>query len=325
MIKHSWALVLATTLTGCASLTSEPTSEPGDGLVYYLPKKDLIITVKRTQAASPEVKIEASAAYPDTGTPYLLAFSRNLIGKNELHIGVTSTGLLTSATSTTTSGISDVLKNLAASLGAVSALAAPPLAPAAPCPFGTTTHVYDLSQTAIAEPDLPCGFSVTLVHTDSAKGSGKHVGKTPSGGSGIFYRQQEAFLVTVKSTDGGGINDSKIVLSPSKAGIRYLPIERTLFANNKADFGFEDGVPTKYDQNADGELIGLLKLPADVIGAYFGAVGQLFSSLKETNNAQVDAMNADLKLQLAKQKFEACGMAIRQQNSELIKTLECAK
>lgn len=326
MTGRIWIIGIISILTGCASIKSDPTTTPGDGLVYYLPKKDLIVTVTRSQAKDQPVittaSLETTTAYPELSKPYVLTYSRNLIGRNELHVGVTSTGLLTSTTSTTTSGVTEALKNLAASIGAMHGLAAPPKAGA--CPLGIFTYIYDLKEDISGFPQ-PCGIKITVKHVESAPSSGQHSKADGTSGEGIFYRQQEPFLVTAESTDGGGARTSKILLSPSKSGLRYLPIERTLFANNKADFAFEDGVPTKYDQNADGELIALFKLPADVIGAYFGAVGQLFSSFKDNSNAQVDALNADLKLQLAKQKYDACSKAFQQNNSEMVKILDCVK
>src|SRR5439155_15354195 len=95
--------------------------------------------------------------------------------------------------------------------------------------------------------------------------------------AGVFYRQEEAFKVTA---EGAGLKVTTIVLSPSLAPTRFLPIFGSLFASAEADFGFVDGMPTKYDQNADGESIALLKLPADVIAAYFGAVGKMFDNFK---------------------------------------------
>ncbi|HVE52541.1 MAG TPA: hypothetical protein VNB23_04095 [Ramlibacter sp.] len=321
MTRSAVALLAATALAGCASINSTPTTEPGDGLVYYMPKKDIVVTVVR-EAAKTTATIDTTSAYPDMDQPFVLNFGRNLVGRNELNIGIGSTGLLTSAKSTTTSGIADALKNLATSLGTLHGMAAPP-APAVTCPLGTFTYMY----AAADATHNPCGLTVRIQRVAASKPSALESSavKKAAGSTGVFYRQQEAYRVDVVGTVPAAVNTSSIVLSPSAAPLRFLPIERTLFANNKADFTFVDGVPTKYDQEADGELIGLFKLPADVAGAYFTAVGNIFGTLKTNRGAESEALAADVQLEMAKMKYAECIRALREKNDTLVQQLECGK
>lgn len=329
MSRRLMVLLASVMLLGaCASIESTPSNNPGDGLVYYMPKKDVLVTVVRGTATT-VVTIAPTPAYADLANPYVLNFKRNWLGKNEIEIGVKSTGLLTSAKSTTTSGVGEALKNLATSLGSFKGLSAPP-DKTKPCLPGTFTYLYDVATDDLVQP---CGLTITIQRVAASKASSgtteldatTKTRKTEAG-KGIFYRQEEAFRVkVVGDANQPPVDTAAIILSPSKSPVRFLPIEKTLFASNKADFGFDDGMPTKYDQNADGELIALFKLPADVIGAYFSAVGNVFGSLKDNSNKEGDALVASMKLELAKKKYDACVQALREKNDTLVQQLECGK
>jgi len=333
MMRSNLCLTLAigAALSGCAAIESTPSEHPSDGLVYYMPKKDVMVTVVRDDSKT-TVTIASTSAYADLERPYVLNFRRNLIGKNELNVGVSSSGLLTSTTSTTTSSFGEALKNLASSLGSVKGLSALPTTPATTCPAGTFTHVYSVSDPAIVDAMQPCGLTVTISRVAKSKYSLDVVDAlTPpkaqgKGSAGVFYRQEEPYRVQVIGRPGHHpVNTSLTVLSPSQSPVRFLPIEQTLFASNKADFSFADGVLTKYDQNADGELIGLLKLPADVIGAYFAAIGNVLGSRKDNSAKEAEVLNANLQLEIAKKKYDACIEAISKNDDALIQQLECGK
>jgi hypothetical protein len=308
-------------------MDSSQNDTPGDGLVYYMPNKDFIVTVVR-DVAKTSVTIESSAAYPDLSLPFVLNFNRNFIGKNEIKVGVGESGLLTSAKSTTTSGISDVLKNLAASIGAANAMVEP--ANKDDCPVGTFSYLLEPASGAI-EKELPCGLKLTIRPARKPlgpKGMPLAGDDTPKGrqGTGIFYRQEEPYLVQVAGGSGvHQVNVAAIKYSPSRAATRFLPIARTVFASNQAEFGFTDGMPTKYDQNADGELIGLLKLPADVVGSYFEAAGKVFTGFKQRDDNEAAALVAETQLEMAKVKFAACVKALQNKDDQLVRTLECGQ
>ena len=138
--------------------------------------------------------------------------------------------------------------------------------------------------------------------------------------SGIYYRQNEPYEVTVS---GRGTNISSIIFSPNQSNTYFLPVSRTFFADNDADFTFEDGVPKQYKQETDSELLALFKLPADVFGAYFTAVGQVFSSFKSNDSNESAALTESIKLELERVKFEACLAAIEAEEVEKIKELGC--
>lgn len=325
-------LTSAVFLWGCASISSSPATEPTDGLVYFLPKKNVLVTVVKTAEGNPKVisttvNITSTAAFPDLEKPYAINFNRNLVGKNALKVGISSTGLLSSSKATSTSGLTDALKNLAESVGMLSGSglgALPDPVPA--CGEGTHTFMYTVEPGE--KPDA-CDQRISIERVSAvsaaapaSSSSTATVTQSQSSRSGVFYRQEEAFKVTAR---GPNVNSSTIVLSPSLSPTRFLPVSGSLFSSNEADFGFIDGMPTKYDVEADGELIALFKLPADIIGAYFGAVGRLFDNFKANDSKEAEVLVAKTKADLAKKKYDACLDAIKNKNDALILQLECGK
>ena len=101
-------------------------------------------------------------------------------------------------------------------------------------------------------------------------------------------------------------------------------IERTAFSDNKTDFTFVDGMLTDYVQDADSDLIGLLKLPADVIQAYFSAVGAMFTKKKDLSETEKDYLSAIQSLELQKLKTEGCLAAIQAGAEEQARIQACA-
>ena len=136
--------------------------------------------------------------------------------------------------------------------------------------------------------------------------------------AGIFYRQDLPYLVTVT---GGAVNEAAMVFSPSDSRTHFLPIARTFFSSNSADFELSDGVPKRYKQASDGEGIALFKLPADVLSAYFSAVGSLFDAFKVRDTKQAEMLGESLKLELAKKKYDACLEALQAKDDNRIKAL----
>lgn len=304
-------------LSGCASIESTPLSKETDlqGLMYYMPKKDVVFTVTVASEKITATSIELSAAYPDTSVPYMLSHSKNWIGKNVSEIEIVQ-GILTSTKSTVTSGIGDVLKGISALSGSIGVLNNDN---SATCTDGTYKKIIDLTKT---KSEKLCGLLITLEPHYSAPIKLKTQTLDLSI-PGIFYRQNRPYLAKVYTTSEIQVS-SALLFSPSESPTYFLPIAKTLFANNNAEFSFSDGVVTKYKQDTDGELIGLLKLPADVIAAYFTAAGGLFDAFKAKDTKEADAANQSLKLELTKKKYDACILAIKANDQTQITALNCS-
>ncbi len=317
-----WTTALAASLCACSSISSidDPNNVTSGGLAYYMPQKDFVVTMTKAKGAYTDIALSETPAYPDLGKAYWLQFQENMIGKNVLNIGIGTNGLLTSSKSVTTSGLTDALKSLGESIGTGVGLAAPAAAAAAKqdtCADGK--HVFHIHPGSVSA--TPCGvFNVAVKKLAAVPGPPKLPERKPAV-SGIFYRQAEPYEIRVS----GPLNTSAILFSPTQAPVQLLPISKTLFSNNDADFGFTDGMPTKYNQTTDGELIALFKLPAEVIGAYFGAIGKMFDSLKATDSKEAEVLAASIKLELAKRKYDLCLAAVQAKDNALVQQLECAK
>ncbi len=308
----SAALMLA--VTGCASVqsTSLASDQATAGLVYRLPKKLIVVTYVVPEDGKPgAATVAASVALPDIATRYVANFSRNLIGKNTLEIGIGTNGLLTSSKASTTSQIELILANLAGAAGSLSTFSAMPTSDTAPqcVTKGTYTTTYAFEDLVRDGSGRFCDLTVTVERipgstrpTKIAMGSGAQ--------TGYFYRTTVPIMVTVKYARFARSEERAVVLLPDVESLEFLPVERSLFANNNAEFTFVDGIPTAYKQDVDGELLALSKLPAAVLKGYFDAIGAAFSqrSTNATNEASLLAKLDALSLQ--RQRSAQCDKAI---------------
>lgn len=305
----------------CSSVKSikQPEEKDMDGLIYYMPKKDILVVVNVAEKGEGEGKvievdridISETAAYPDLSEKFVLKHQNNLLGKNELNVGVGLNGLLQSTKSITTSSVNQAFINLAETLGYLAPLGAAPV-----CSIGEHSFIYHPDN---ANPPKACGMPVKIerLSVSDGQGTGKNKGEKVSG---VFYKQNIPYQVTVT---GGAISKSAIVFSPSGSPTYFMPVSGTFFSDNKADFGFVDGIPNKYDQTTDGELVALFKLPADIIGAYFGAVGRIFDSFKTADQKKAEALTQEVQLALREQKVKNCMAAIKTGNQPDIESLGC--
>jgi len=184
-----------------------------------------------------------------------------------------------------------------------------------PCIDGTHSFVYKTPGSHQA-----CGMNIKISQQEKLVNISSHFKESEEEHSGIFYRQNIPYLVTAV---GNEFNVASVVFSPSESETHFLPVSKTFFSNNKADFAFVNGIPTKYDQETEGEAIALFKLPADVLGAYFTAIGSVFDSFKANDEKEASALTESLKLELAKKKYDACVSAIKAGDETLIKELSC--
>lgn len=295
-----------------------------DGLIYYMPKKDFLVSVTVKSGAVQSLTLGVTPAYPDTTKPYLIRYGQNPVGKNTLEVTVTATGLLSASKATTVSQVSDFLKDLAGAAGTFKVLGATPgKSVSSECQAdGVHTFIFPTSTSYGAA----CGVNIKFeklfqIGAEKVGGGVAESGdRTGVPRSGVYYRVNLPYKVTA---EGQGVNAALIVLSPSESGTLFLPITRTLFSNNEADFTFDDGTPKKYKQDTEGELIALVKLPALIVGAYFEAIGKVFESFKKETTGESEAIKAAVALQAAKYKADLCIAALKAGETDKISKLQC--
>jgi hypothetical protein len=284
-----------------------------------MPRIDFVVTVVKTKDQTTQVTVAPTNAYPELSTQYVLNHRGNLLGANALNVGVDVNGLLKSSKSTVTTGVNEVLTSLGQSLGTIHGLRSAPRIQLATdvCGIGTHIFIYDYTNW---KDQKPCGLNIKIKKLIETKTS-QHNKVADQSYSGIFYRQAEPYLVTVT----GEINTAAIVFSPNESPVRFLPVSRTLFSKNEADFTFTNGMPTQYNQMTEGELVALFKIPASVVAAYFSAIGTVFDSFKSRDTKEAETLATSIKLELAKKKYEACLTAIVAKDDATVVKLECGK
>jgi hypothetical protein len=323
MMKKTIVVLIAIALSACSSIKSIESPNQGtetvDGLTYFMPKKDFLVMITTTGGLVTKVVLGTTPSYPDLSKQYVLRYTRNWIGKNTLDVGVNEAGLLTSTNSTTVSNVADLFKALATTAGYVGALGLRTAGiEGAPC-AANGDHSFVFKEPR-EYPAAACGMTINIKQIADSVSVVPHSKKANEEYSGIFYRQNIPYLVTAV---GNGLNVASVVFSPSESKIHFLPVSKTMLSNNQADFGFVEGIPTKYKQETESELLVLFKLPADVIGAYFTGIGNVFDSFKSKDTKEAEALAESLKLELEKKKYDACISAIRAGDDELMKKLGC--
>lgn len=347
-------VLLACTVSGCASLSSEPVSPDGgdgkEGLTYHLPRRDIVLTVVvDANGAATQIAIDAGSAYADLSQAYLLRLSRSAIGNSKVDIGVTADGLLTKADASTTPKLVEALQFVADEAAKIKSLASPAAAPANPC-ASAGSHRFRLPllshrDDAAPPPELAhlrfvqhafsaklCGDALEVTVRELAPmvapppGAASDPSRTAAARPGVYYRQSRPFLVTVKPTGDFGFHAVQVVASPTRSPTRFLPYERTAFAQSTVALGFSDGQPNAFVEDVEGEIPALLKLPAAVLRAYFAAIGAVFDGFSKRDSAEAGALNNALQLELAKQKASACLAAIKNdpKNKTLLDDLGCS-
>lgn len=346
-------VLLACTVSGCASLSSEPVSPDGgdgkEGLTYHLPRRDIVLTVVvDANGAATQIAIDAGSAYADLSQAYLLRLSRSAIGNSKVDIGVTADGLLTKADASTTPKLVEALQFVADEAAKIKSRRQAGSAAANPCAnAGSHRFVLPLlrlqdDSTPAPAPELApfkfvnhayssdvCGGTLAVTVRELAPIAASAAGAADTSVAarpGVYYRQSRPFLVTVKPTGDFGFHAVQVVASPTRSPTRFLPYERTAFAQSTVALGFSDGQPNAFVEDVEGEIPALLKLPAAVLRAYFAAIGAVFDGFSKRDSAEAGALNNALQLELAKQKASACLAAIKNdpKNKTLLDDLGCS-
>lgn len=337
-MKLGW-LMIAIALSGCASLASSPLQEAQgieEGLVYYLPRRDveIVVTVEDNRGIT-GVEIKRGPPYADLDHPHALTFEQSWIGESKVDIGISVDGLLSKSDASTTPKLIDALGNAVSQFAANSVGSASVGTCVSPGKHTFVVPVCTSKGRARADAAAPwcdsawiCGGLMTatvreLLPTEQLGTT--PLGQVPSSKAGVFYRQSRPYLVEVVPVAGVGLHTQAVVLLPTRSPTRFLPLQRTLFAKSEAKLGFDGGEPTSFVQIANGEIPALVELPAAVLKMYFAAVGAILSGFAATDEDRAKALAAEAKLVMVERQMAACkaAAAASPANEELIQQL-CA-
>lgn len=183
---------LVAMLSGCASISSEMvcgnnvdtncSKDVDDGITYYMPKRSirLTITVSTETGNNKKVVVNVDNNYttettPDLSRVFLLRYNKNLIGQNNMYIGVNSYGLLSVTHSDTISKINQIASNIAMDV-AVSSIGVglPPTPGATPDTNSALTTPFEKLPGSLGEPAQPSSHSVTINNVTTSCGDGSY-------------------------------------------------------------------------------------------------------------------------------------------------------
>jgi hypothetical protein len=138
-----------------------------------------------------------------------------------------------------------------------------------------------------------------------------HTQNTLESVPGLFYKQDLPYYVTIKRDDAGEGEEAKfIAMSPNESKIYFAPITETVFTDNTSDITVVNGVVNSLKENTDSELLALSKIPANVLGGYTSAIGNIFSGVKTSLADQASAGTSQLQVLSNAQMISRCQMAI---------------
>lgn len=106
----------------------------------------------------------------------------------------------------------------------------------------------------------------------------------------LCYHPLAPVRVTLALNDGTSKTDAFLV--PDKSRLSFVRAPGGLFAKQEYDFGFTDGVLTKYNRISRSEVVGLVSLPLTVAKAILSAPFDAFTDRKKALDAQTAYLEA---------------------------------
>lgn len=269
------------------------------------------------------ITLEKTEPVADLSARYVVEYRRNHAGTNLLEVRIGENGLLTGESlGKTTPQISDLIKGAALNFGttAVTALRND-------CGkigiYRWTFDPYNIPNNL--EPEwTDCGIDVSLVlpscgNSPNCKSTQSTTNENTKYKAGYFYRQGLPLQVTVsdKITQIRSIYYPTLVSSQSPT--YFLPIPKTVFAPVEWKVAFNNGIPTLYKIESGGDVLGMIKLPGEIVQAYSDAL--LSGIHRKTTAAKDEAAYLDElnKLAQSEAKRTACQAAVATGDLEVIK------
>lgn len=327
LFRSLLALSVVSMMTACAGLKSQQADQDRvSGVAYYMPKRAFMLTVTTVVGEIKELKWEVSPAMPDLTKTYSLRYHPHWIGKTTIDVAVGPNGLLGVANTATTDSATELKKIVAAASTAKTRT----LKADEACPRNASFTFYFFEPAEGTRCSGLVEFRIEPVPLDSA-------GKAPASGhknsprqiesnesrQGIFYRQDRPYILTAWSPRDAALTTS-LLSAPNQSPTMFLPYGRTLFAANDGKVTFNEGVLSTYKQDDDGELVALLKFPAAILGAYFIAIGNVFSAFSAKDADDYNLKIKEVKLGILREKLAKCVAALETNDKPALEALDCA-
>lgn len=323
------SLLAVLVLLGCSQVKTRAVLPNGalvfKGVTYGLPKKDIAITLTITDSV-PTIAVMPTDAYADPDAPrFYSTHARNELGTNALKIEVSANGLLTSAEGKYTETLSTTLSEMAGTK--IQTFPGPAII-TTQCPKNSVTKAViairpgqDAKKTSLpVAGGKSCNFYVTVTYLGKSQAADPLQPIQKKVYYGFFYRQNQPYRVDVEF---GSQSQTSYVALPGPTTY-FAPINRGVLASNEAKLSFDNGSLTSYYQTTDSEILGLFKLPANIVRAYFGAIGAMFDSRKSTLEKESNYITQVQALQLTQLRAELCAAALAAKDEAAI-AAKCPK
>jgi hypothetical protein len=288
---------------------------------------------KPTPPAAPpklarNITISESRVFGDPDARYVAQYRRNHIGSNALKVTTNVDGLLSGEGSgSTTSGVAEFLRAAADLQGTSFSFTATDretgleTKPNLCAKAGVYKWTFDAKLSSQIEQALrQCQIEVSVCDPGNSTETCALSDQSPPDqswkyanrenyGRGYFYRQKRTFEIRTRDE----LRNIQQVFYVSLAGrhspTEFMPIPRTVFADTDWKVGFTDGIPTVYDIKAGGDVLGLVKLPAEVVKAYSEAVLAGVKRKGQLAEEEVKSLQQLNALAAQQVKYEACRAA----------------
>lgn len=317
---------------GCAPVHSMRLDSQinAEGLVYFLPKRDIVVTLTKGKDSPDTLTITPGNAYADRSARYVLTVSGTPMASRDTDIKVSAAGLLESSVAKLESKVALIAAEIA-KMGAQ--------VPSVRLTGDEAETCKALSTYTVSiDPEKPeavslCGLKITVTAVDTVPISPVHATKEDMGSkqAGYYYRQGRPYRVKVcpKGTNteepckDNSLMD-EVVSSPTGAPAQFLPVSSAFFADNTNTAVFNEGTLREYKEVKNSELLGAASIPAGIISAYFSAASSLFDFMTAKDTDETEALNAKLALDALKLRFDACQMAFKNKDDAAADRLGCA-
>jgi hypothetical protein len=314
-------------LAGCAPVTSERWSNgpAPDGIVYFLPLQQIKVTVtvpdgKDGAKNNYDVSVEPGPAYPDPTQRYVLKLRGSPLATRKHTVSTDERGLLTSVSPVITSQVTAALQKI----GAAAATASTRFADQKQCAPGPQHLLLDPKEVAgKSHCERLCQLCIKIERVPSKPSNSEDSSKSKAtddpllkNADGIFYRRQLPYKVTVTGNvqtqnQTQTITREFLVFSASESPTYFQPFSKSLLTDTAAIATLESpGMLTKFEETDNSEALALLTLPADILGAYFGAIGKMFDWQKTALDQEKTYLDTLNQLSVAKLQSENCKNAI---------------
>jgi hypothetical protein len=320
----------ATLVAGCASVQSVAVTGAGalhGGLVYYLPMQRIKLTLTVNEDSTRSIEVAPTAAFADTAHRFVAQYRGSQVGTNLLNVNVGVDGLLEGdSTGSSTPNLSDLIGSFAALGRSGTSLKSLKQTTAQCTTSGTYEWIFDVPiDTATSSGMAHCGVRVEVGPIDSEAPTVSWAGTGGNTrGAGFFYRQKRPVQITVSVDDPDAGTSSRLtnvfMIVDAHSPIEFLPVPRSVFATSSWTLKFTNGSPTLYDLNTGGEVLGLFKLPAEVVSAYSKAVTAGFRDRNSIPKAQAEYLQQLNALAVQQAKAEACRAAVATRDLDKINT-----